>query len=88
MTPPSTRLRRLHDKGAHDRATIDAILDAMPVAHVGHLVEPACHVRGLRLDLLHPHTIRPAGLSPFDEAFAGCGSNPVQIERDEPKSHR
>jgi nitroimidazol reductase NimA-like FMN-containing flavoprotein (pyridoxamine 5'-phosphate oxidase superfamily) len=39
MMPPSTRLRRLHDKGAHDRATIDAILDAMPVAHVGHLVE-------------------------------------------------
>lgn len=39
MTPPGTRLRRLHDKGAHDRATIDAILDAMPVAHVGHLVD-------------------------------------------------
>jgi nitroimidazol reductase NimA-like FMN-containing flavoprotein (pyridoxamine 5'-phosphate oxidase superfamily) len=41
MTAPTlrTRLRRLHDKGAHDRATIDAILDAMPVAHVGHLVD-------------------------------------------------
>lgn len=41
MTAPSprTRLRRLHEKGAHDRATIDAILDAMPVAHVGHLVD-------------------------------------------------
>lgn len=38
-TPPSTRLRRLYDKGAHDRATVDAILDAMPVAHVGHLVD-------------------------------------------------
>jgi hypothetical protein len=39
MPTPRTRLRRLHDKGAYDRATIDAILDAMPVAHVGHLVD-------------------------------------------------
>jgi uncharacterized protein len=35
---PRTRLRRLHDKAAYDRAVIDAILDAMPVAHVGHVV--------------------------------------------------
>lgn len=34
-----TRVRRLHEKAAYDRATIDAILDAMPVAHVGHLVD-------------------------------------------------
>lgn len=34
-----TRVRRLNEKAAYDRATIDAILDAMPVAHVGHLVD-------------------------------------------------
>lgn len=34
-----TRVRRLHEKAAYDRATIDAILDAMPVAHVGHLID-------------------------------------------------
>ena len=40
-TPPSprTRLRRLNYKAAYDRPTIDAILDAMPVAHVGHIVD-------------------------------------------------
>jgi len=32
-----TRLRRLHSRGAHDRATIDAILDAMPLCHVGYV---------------------------------------------------
>ncbi len=32
-----TRLRRMPDKAAYDRPTIDAILDAMPVAHVGYL---------------------------------------------------
>ncbi len=36
---PRSRARRLHDKAAYDRATIDAILDAMPVAHVGHIVD-------------------------------------------------
>jgi nitroimidazol reductase NimA-like FMN-containing flavoprotein (pyridoxamine 5'-phosphate oxidase superfamily) len=36
---PRTRLRRLHDKAAYDRATICAILDAQPLAHIGHLVE-------------------------------------------------
>lgn len=36
---PRTRARRLHHKAAYDRATIDAILDAMPVAHIGHLVD-------------------------------------------------
>ncbi len=34
-----TRVCRLHEKAAYDRATIDAILDAMPVAHVGHLID-------------------------------------------------
>ncbi|MBN8631910.1 MAG: pyridoxamine 5'-phosphate oxidase family protein [Rhodobacterales bacterium] len=36
---PRTRARRLHEKAAYDRAVIDAILDAMPVAHVGHVVD-------------------------------------------------
>jgi nitroimidazol reductase NimA-like FMN-containing flavoprotein (pyridoxamine 5'-phosphate oxidase superfamily) len=36
---PRTRLRRLHRKAAYDAATLYAILDAMPVAHVGHLVD-------------------------------------------------
>lgn len=36
-----TRLRRAPEKAAHDRATIDAILDAMPVAHVGYVMNGA-----------------------------------------------
>ncbi|GLS85553.1 hypothetical protein GCM10010873_05260 [Cypionkella aquatica] len=42
-TPPSerTRARRMHEKAAYDRATIDAILDAMPVAHVGYVKDGA-----------------------------------------------
>jgi uncharacterized protein len=36
---PRTRLRRLHEKAAYDREVIDVILDAMPVAHVGHVVD-------------------------------------------------
>jgi len=36
---PRTRARRLNYKAAYDRPTIDAILDAMPVAHVGHIVD-------------------------------------------------
>lgn len=35
---PRTRLRRMHEKAAYDRGTLHAILDAMPLAHVGHLV--------------------------------------------------
>lgn len=38
---PRTRLRRMHEKAAHDRETLHAILDAMPLAHVGHLVDGA-----------------------------------------------
>lgn len=43
MKAPSdrTRLRRMNDKAAYDRATIDAILDAMPVAHVGYVMNGA-----------------------------------------------
>lgn len=38
---PRTRLRRMHEKAAYDRGTLHAILDAMPLAHVGHLVDGA-----------------------------------------------
>lgn len=36
---PRTKVRRLHEKACHDRLVIDAILDAQPVAHVGHIVD-------------------------------------------------
>ena len=39
-----TRLRRMADKAAHDSATIHAILDAGPVAHVGYILNGALHV--------------------------------------------
>ncbi len=41
--PPSarTRVKRLHEYARYDRETIHAILDAMPVAHVGYLVDGA-----------------------------------------------
>ncbi len=35
------RVRRMHPRGAYDRATIDAILDSQPLAHVGYLVDGA-----------------------------------------------
>ncbi len=46
MTDPKaptdrSRARRMHEKAAYDRATIDAILDAMPVAHVGYVKDGA-----------------------------------------------
>ncbi len=31
------RVKRLHERGAYDRAAIDAILDVQPVAHVGYV---------------------------------------------------
>jgi nitroimidazol reductase NimA-like FMN-containing flavoprotein (pyridoxamine 5'-phosphate oxidase superfamily) len=34
-----TRVRRLPERGAYDRDTINAILDAMPVAHVGYSID-------------------------------------------------
>jgi hypothetical protein len=39
--PPSarTRVRRLPERGHYDRATIDVVLDAQPVAHVGYVVD-------------------------------------------------
>ena len=36
---PRTRARRLHEKAAYDRASIAAILDAMPLAHLGHMID-------------------------------------------------
>ena len=43
MTAPSerARLKRLHEYGSYDRSVIDAILDAMPVAHVGYVLHGA-----------------------------------------------
>ena len=39
--PPSerSRVRRLAERGRYDRATIDAILDAMPVCHIGYSID-------------------------------------------------
>ena len=36
-----SRLRRLRAKAAYDAATIHAILDAQPLAHIGHLIDGA-----------------------------------------------
>jgi uncharacterized protein len=38
-SPPSerVRLKRLHERGSYDRAAIDAILDASPLAHVAYV---------------------------------------------------
>lgn len=38
------RLKRLNKRGAYDRASIDAILDAMPLAHVGYVFDGAPYV--------------------------------------------
>jgi hypothetical protein len=41
-TPPPSeraRVRRLAERGHYDRATIDAILDAMPVCHIGYSID-------------------------------------------------
>ena len=34
-----SRLRRKNERGSYDRATIDAILDAMPMCHVGYVID-------------------------------------------------
>ena len=39
-----TRLRRMAEKAAHDKATLYAILDAGAVAHVGYVLNGAPHV--------------------------------------------
>ncbi len=41
---PRVRVKRLHERGAYDRAGIDAILDAMPIAHVGYVFGGAPYV--------------------------------------------
>ena len=38
---PRTRLRRMPEKSAYDADTIKAILDAQPLAHIGHLIDGA-----------------------------------------------
>ena len=48
---PLTRLKRARKRGSFDRDTINAIVDASPLCHVGHLVDgqpvvtPTCHWR-------------------------------------------
>jgi len=34
-----TRLRRIYERGAFDRETINGILDAMPLCHVGYVID-------------------------------------------------
>ena len=34
---PRVRVKRMGERGAYDRATIDAILDATPLAHIGYV---------------------------------------------------
>ena len=36
---PRTRVKRLHEKAAYDADTIKAVLDAQPLAHIGHLID-------------------------------------------------
>ena len=36
-----TRVKRMHERGAYDRASIDAILDAQPLAHIGYVLNGA-----------------------------------------------
>ena len=38
-TTERTRVRRLHERGAYDRATVHAILDAGFVCHVGYVID-------------------------------------------------
>ncbi len=42
LTPtPRSRARRLFEKSTQERAAVDAILDAMPVCHVGYILDGA-----------------------------------------------
>ncbi|MCA3308264.1 MAG: pyridoxamine 5'-phosphate oxidase family protein [Roseomonas sp.] len=36
-----TRVKRMHERGAYDRASIDAILDAQPLAHIAYVLKGA-----------------------------------------------
>jgi len=42
------RVKRVHERGAYDRATIDAILDAAPVGIEGHERSVDSDKRGFR----------------------------------------
>jgi len=45
-TAPSerTRVRRLHERGSYDAASVYGVLDAMPLCHVGYIVDGKPHV--------------------------------------------
>ena len=43
-TTERTRLRRRHDRGHFDRETLDAILDATPLCHVGYTIDGSPYV--------------------------------------------
>ena len=36
-----TRLRRLHERGTHERAAVHAVLDGAPLCHVGYVIDGA-----------------------------------------------
>ena len=70
---------------AHARVAL--LLGAVEVPlQARHVVEPAVEVARLGLELLHADTIGADVLGPFDEALAGCGSDAVKVERDQPKT--
>ncbi len=39
-----SRIRREHDKGSYARADVHAVLDAAPIAHIGHVIDGAPYV--------------------------------------------
>src|SRR5206468_6752667 len=39
-----TRMRRHHERGSHARADVHAILDAIPLCHVGYVIDGAPYV--------------------------------------------
>ena len=43
-TTERTRIRRLHDRGTHGRADVYAVLDAVPLCHVGYVIDGAPYV--------------------------------------------
>ena len=59
---PLTKLHRARQRGSFERSTINAIVDATPLCHVGHLIDgqpvvtPTCHWR--RGEILYWHGSR------------------------------
>lgn len=43
-TTERTRLRRLHERGTHERAAVHAILDEAPLCHIGYVIDGAPYV--------------------------------------------